>query len=295
LTERENYSDSLKDLLSTKLFSGGLENGCISRFSEKNKKNIKILQDFKGDELEFSEEIHIDPNLSSIIEPGTNNTVDSFIQLLVWNEQRQMKEGKEQSEEEIIIYRCAFASMLKLNELTREFNELINKFSLLLDGNKEKTEEQKFLEIVNQLENSEDFRKILRRWNSANKIKPWYSKKIQTVLEVVTKKEIDQIKKEKDENDKKEEEEEKKKGDSKEEEKKDDSSDKKNSQKDKEESKEEIPEEEEKEEVIDTANKDEKIQEIDQTKINKAVNNAKEIMVKAAIGKAKLLLELNIP
>lgn len=84
---KERPSNLLKGQLSSKLFSGGLMNSQIKKFSKNNKETIKTLQEYIKIDLDIeADPEEIDPSILALLHSNADPQVDSFVRLLDWNE-----------------------------------------------------------------------------------------------------------------------------------------------------------------------------------------------------------------
>ena len=231
-----------KKILDSQLLSGGLELRHINELSEDSKKLIismvEMLQDH-ADDLNKSEEDskaempqghelvnalnrqethEHDKYLQAILNIGQIADIDTTIELLHWNFERNIDEKavEEFTPDEITAMRGVFASAIKLSDLVENFVQISEFVGEVKDDTK--TGNEKYEALLSDVKNMPNFRKINKMWAYSSGIKTWYSEQTKKIDEEYKKKAEEKKKKEKEDK-----ENESKQEDSKEEQKEEDS------------------------------------------------------------------------
>ena len=187
-----------ENLLKSKLFSGGIESRFISTFSKETCENITILATVTNDDqliqyLTKIEESEEDKIYDAIIHQGKDESVDQLLDLLQWNLMRKNPVAKVGGVEGAIIARCAFASMLALNQNSESNNctnfiMMVDQLQMSLDTVEGETQDQKNKVLMQELESLGNINSIIDAWKMASKMRIWLQEKRKDISNSVNEK-----------------------------------------------------------------------------------------------------------
>ena len=149
-------NQTLMNLVSSNLLSGGIKVDSLNVFSEKTAKAIEdaaiITKDTKLiDYVKKNECTDEDRMLMNILEEGKDTSVDKLVELLAWEVQRKHIWAKSGGKDGMTITRSAFAVMVKFNRLLQVFEICLNEFELLMSTHSEDQPDKISKELFNEL------------------------------------------------------------------------------------------------------------------------------------------------
>jgi hypothetical protein len=203
LTKKEDEKDSedeiYKNLINSKLMSGGIEDRFLNCFSKDSRQVIKDLAELSNDKkliqyVTKEEFIDEDESLIAIINEGKSEEIDKFIDVIQWNLTRKNPIARTGGPLGMTVSRCAFACILKINDLYTDFISLVDQMEMaetMAEGSSD-TEIKKA--VVEELKDNDEFKEIMKRWDSASKMRPWLQEKKQNISNKIKKQLEDQLK-----------------------------------------------------------------------------------------------------
>ena len=197
--EEDEVDKVTRDLLNTKLFSGGIQNRFLSTFSSSVCKSIKSLAAIIGNnELEKflagPDKTEEDDIIHAIINEGKDPGVDKFINLLQWNLMKTKPFVKVGGKEGMTLSRFALAVTLSLNQndpdCSREnimmIIDTVEMTSQELDDNLNEDQQNKAL--TEELKTTTELKPFLDRWENSCKMRIWLQEKRRDIANSMQKK-----------------------------------------------------------------------------------------------------------
>jgi hypothetical protein len=197
-SEKKEDENEYKNLLKSKLLSGGIENRFLSSFSKETCQTIENLAAITGDMklvqyLSKIEKIDEDEILEAIIHEGKDEAVDRLLNLLQWDLQRKNPTAKVGGADGMTFSRCAFAAMLSLNQHEdscsyTNFVMMVDQLEMSLDMVEGDNENVRNKNLMKELHDLETIQPILDRWQIASKMRIWLQEKKKDISNSVKKK-----------------------------------------------------------------------------------------------------------
>lgn len=186
-------------VISSNLLSGGMETKHLRDFSQESKDQLLSFAEFMEDEnlkkALFAQEKSLgtsklanlmnaasqDP-LNSVIVPGTDEETDLTLQCLQYILERKMPMvpfARLGGPEGLKMSRAAFAVMIKFSDLSEDFQVLVDTVNM------QATEEEgpgKLKALADLIKSQPQGDIIIRRWESASRMRQWINEKKQSLV-----------------------------------------------------------------------------------------------------------------
>jgi hypothetical protein len=183
-----------------------MENRFINLFSAEAQSQIEDLIKISQDNellglLKSSEKINEDDKLiQALIHQGQNEIVDRLIGYLQFMLERKVPQARVNGAAGMRLSRAAFGVMIKFSDFTDSIQNLVDEIDLLWEDLSEDPERD--LKIREALKTVPNFDSILKRWESASKMRTWISDKKKNLVNRITREvESDYIKKKQEKKD----------------------------------------------------------------------------------------------
>lgn len=197
--QKDDESTTSQNLLKSKLLSGGIQNRFLSCLSKETWETIENLAEMTGDKkmMQYLSKIELLPEdelMLGFIHPGTNPSIDSFMEILQWNLLKKNPGAKAGGKEGMEVSRCAFASILSLNRHEEacsyaNLQTIIDQIEISLESwDESMNENQKNKQIMEDLKELGDMTPIIERWESASKMRMWLQEKRKDISNYIKKK-----------------------------------------------------------------------------------------------------------
>ena len=197
--QKDDESTTSQNLLKSKLLSGGIQNRFLSCLSKETWETIENLAEMTGDKkmMQYLSKIELLPEdelMLGFIHPGTNPSIDSFMEILQWNLLKKNPGVKAGGKEGMEVSRCAFASILSLNRHEEacsyaNLQTIIDQIEISLESwDESMNENQKNKQIMEDLKELGDMTPIIERWESASKMRMWLQEKRKDISNYIKKK-----------------------------------------------------------------------------------------------------------
>jgi len=209
----EKEQEKIQDLIiQSNLLSGGIENRYITLFSSealghledliKVSEDKKLLEMLKAKPMESSEDILVE----SILHPGKNTIIDKvlgYLQNGLETRQPFVPYARLAGADGMRLSRAAFAVMIKFSEFFSDFSGMVDEVDFQwsqLEGDDERD-----FKIKQTIKAMPNYDMILKRWDSASKMRQWVNEKKKNLSDKVKKDVEAEYKKKKEESPKQEE------------------------------------------------------------------------------------------
>ena len=155
--EEDNKNELLENLMHSNLLSGGFENRFINEFSEETTKAIKNFAIMENDNtllnyVSTEEANEQDLLLRPIIDIEKDKMAEELMNLLQWELTRRHFWAKSGGEQAMTLTRCAFAVMVKFNQISDIYEVCINQLEFSLSEIQADNDNMKYKQLLKELQ-----------------------------------------------------------------------------------------------------------------------------------------------